>query len=71
VRRMDLIDGKWERLTVPERIHLCREYAQKAEQLAEAAHADQGTEYRRIAASWHQIVAELEQFGSEKSTFPA
>ena len=53
-------NGQWEKLTNQERIHLCREYAQEAELLAQAAHADRKTQYKRIAADWHQIAAELD-----------
>jgi hypothetical protein len=60
----------WKSLTFRERIHLCREYAQEAEQLAQAAHPDRKAEYKRIAAGWHQIAAELEQFGAAKSAVP-
>jgi len=67
---MGSLDGQWEKLTNQERIHLCREYAQEAELLAQAAHPDQKIQYKRIAADWHQIAAELEQFGTSRSEFP-
>jgi hypothetical protein len=67
---MGSLDGQWGKLTIRERIHLCREYAQEAEQLAHAAHPDRKADYKRIAADWHQIAAELEQFGTAKSAFP-
>jgi hypothetical protein len=69
VRKMDSI-GNWRDLTISERIHLCRQYALGAEQLAQAAHPDRKAHYTRIAADWRQIAAELEQFGTPKSAFP-
>jgi hypothetical protein len=44
---------KWDELTVQERIHLCREQALEAQQLAQ--------QYRRMAAGWDQLATELEQ----------
>jgi len=67
---MGSLDGEWENLTDRERIRLCREYAQEAEQLAQAAHPDREAEYKRLAADWRQIAAELEHFGAAKSAFP-
>ncbi len=68
---MGSLDGQWGKLTVRERIHLCREYAREAEQLAQAAHADRRADYKRLAADWNQIAAELEYHGSAKSALPA
>jgi hypothetical protein len=68
---MDALDGQWSKLTVRERIHLCREYAREAEQLAQAAHPDRKADYKRLAADWNQIAAELEHHGTAKSAFPA
>ena len=68
---MGSLDDQWGKLTIRERIHLCREYAQEAVQLAQAAHPDRKADYKRLAADWHQIAAELEQFGTATSAFPA
>jgi hypothetical protein len=62
--------GKWNSLTNRERIHLCREYAQEAEQLAQAASPERRQQYKRIAAQWQQIAAELEHFGAARSELP-
>lgn len=62
--------AKWDSLTIRERIRLCREHAQEAEQYAQAAHPDRSVQYKRLAAEWHQIAAELEQFGSAKISIP-
>ena len=67
---MGSLNGQWQTLTIRKRIHLCREYAQEAEQLAQAAHPDRKAQYNRLAADWYQIAAELEQFGTAKLTFP-
>ena len=67
---MGSLDGLWGKLTMRERIHLCRDYAKEAEQLAQAAHPDRKAEYKRLAGDWHQIAAELEQFGTAKSAIP-
>ena len=66
-----LSDEKWESLTFCERIHLCREQIQEAERQAQTADPDHKMQYERIAAEWRHIVAELEQFGTEKSAFPS
>jgi len=68
---MGSLDGQWGKLTVRERVQLCREYAREAEQLAQAAHPDRGADYKRLAADWNQIAAELEHHGTAKSAFPA
>ena len=68
---MGSLEGQWGNLTIRQRIHLCREYAQQAEQLAQAAGPERKFDYQRLAAEWHQIAAELEQFGAPKSAFPA
>ena len=67
---MGLFNGQWGNLTIRQRIDLCREYAQEAEQLAQAAAPDRKVQYKRLAADWRQIAAEIEQFGAAKSTFP-
>ena len=67
---MGSLDDQWGKLTNQERIHLCREYAQEAVQLAQAAHPDRKAEYKRLAGEWHQIAAELEQFGTPQAAFP-
>ena len=68
---MGSLDSEWGNLTDRERIRLCHEYAQEAEQLAQAAHPDREAEYKRLAADWRQIASELEHFGAAKSAFPA
>ena len=67
---MGSLDGQWGKLTVRERIHLCREYAREAEQLAQAAHPDRKADYKRLAADWNQIAVELEHHGAAKSALP-
>ena len=67
---MGSLDEQWGKLTNRERIHLCHENAREAKQLAQAAHPDRKAEYKRIAAGWHQIAAELEKFGTSKSALP-
>jgi hypothetical protein len=67
---MSLPPEKTESLTIREQIQACRENAQEAEQLAAAAHPDQKDEYKRIAAEWHKIAAELEQWGTARSAPP-
>ena len=64
------LDDRWGKLSDRERIELFREYAQEAELLARAAPPDRKAEYKRIAGEWHQIAAELEQFGSVRSKLP-
>jgi hypothetical protein len=56
----------WASLTTRERIELCREYAQEAEQRAQAASADRKDQFKRLAQDWHQIAQELEQFDSSQ-----
>ena len=70
VRDMGLLDDRWDKLTISERIHLCRAYAQQAQQLAQAAHQDRKADYERLASDWHQIAVELQHFGAARSTFP-
>jgi hypothetical protein len=67
---MGSLASQWRKLTVPERIHMCREYAREAEQLAQAAHPDRKADYKRLAADWHQVAAELEVFETSKSAAP-
>jgi len=70
LRKMGSLDDRWAKLTFQERIHLCRESAQEAERLAETAHPDLQAEYKRLAADWRQIAAELEKFNAAKSVIP-
>ena len=67
---MGSFDDQWAKLTFQERIHLCRKSAHEAEQLAQTAHPDLKDEYKRLAADWHKMAAELEQFGAAKSALP-
>jgi len=67
---MNSIAAKWEKLSIQQRINLCRESAREAGQLAQAAPPELKAEYKRLAADWHQVAAELEQFGVAKSAVP-
>ena len=64
---MGLLESQWEKLTLPERIHVCHRSAQEAEQLAHTAPPRMEAEYRRLAAEWRQLAAALEQFRAEAS----
>ena len=57
---MGLLEGQLGKLTIEERILLCREHAQEAEQLTQAAHPDRKGEYKLLAAGWHQVASEME-----------
>jgi hypothetical protein len=64
---MTLLSEKPESLTLREQIQVCRQNAQEVERMAMAAHPDQKEEYKRIAAEWLKIAAELEKWGTDKS----
>jgi hypothetical protein len=52
---------EWAGLTVAERVARCHIYAREAAQLAQAAHPDSKEHYRKIAAQWNTLAAEVEQ----------
>jgi hypothetical protein len=50
----------WAPLTIAERITRCEEYAREADTLADLSpHAEE--RFRKVAAQWRQLAAELKQ----------
>lgn len=66
----DLSPGEWDGMTVTQRILRCREYAQEAELLASTADPHHQREYKRIAAQWNTLAAELESYGRSDRPLP-
>jgi len=52
---------EFQKLTVGERIALCRKLAERAQEHAERAHAPHRAQYLDIASQWRMLAEEMER----------
>ena len=59
VTKPSITGGDWDMLTPAERITRCDVYAREAERRADAAQPGAQERFRKIAAEWRKLCAEL------------
>ena len=67
----DFTREEWQGMTAAERVALCHVLAREAAQLAGAAEGARRELYRKIAAQWNTLAAEIEDAARETPTRPA
>jgi hypothetical protein len=66
----DFTREEWQGMTAAERVALCHVLAREAGQLAQAAGGERAAVYRKIAAQWNTLAAEIEDSARETPTRP-
>ena len=64
----DFTREEWQGMTAAERVALCHVLAREAAQLAGAAAGERREGYRKIAAQWNTLAAEIEESARERPT---